>query len=71
MTCKIEDNECIGISTIIKGATFGEYRALSPLLPGAWRKGQISGYGSINGEPHAFLLTPARRRTSRTDVLQR
>ena len=33
--------------------------------------GQISGYGLINGEPHAFLLTPARRRTRRTNVLQR
>ena len=33
--------------------------------------GQVSGYGLINGEPHAFLLTPARRRTRRTDVLQR
>jgi probable HAF family extracellular repeat protein len=33
--------------------------------------GQISGYGFINGEPHAFLLTPALARRGRTAVLQR
>jgi len=33
--------------------------------------GQISGYGLINGEAHAFLLNPARRRTRRIAVLQR